>query len=129
MYDTDLDLPEFLDRRTNGVVTPPVVERKARIVSRVASRLSVEERISQARTECEKEAIRERERERKAALKLVVKTGTPIHLTQRLDNCPLVPGDHHVELVKKGHKWVRFRVSGRAKCVRVRRVIWDAISQ
>jgi len=123
-------LPSFLDRRTNGVVTTLYVPDAPRAKARtVRSRLSVEDRIAQARTECEKEAIRERERERKAALKLVIKTGTPVHLSCRIDNCPLIPGDHYVELVKLGRKWVRFRVSGRAKCVRVRRVIWDAISK
>jgi hypothetical protein len=121
-------LPAFLDRRKNGVVTPTITEHRER-KTRMRARLSIEERIAQARTEGEKEAIRERERERKAALKLIVKTGTPIHLAQRLDGCPLIPGDHFVELVKLGHKWVRFRVSGRVKCVRTRRVIWDAIKR
>ena len=130
MADTNLALPRFLDRRVNGVVTDLRAQDAPRVkVRTLRSRLSIEERIAQARTECEKEAIRERERERKAALKLVIKTGTPVHLAYRIDNCPLIPGDHHVELVKLGRKWVRFRVSGRAKCVRVRRVIWDAISK
>jgi hypothetical protein len=120
-------LPAFLDRRKNGVVTPPITAYRERR-SRVEAPTSVAERISQARTECEKEAIRERERERKAALKLAIKTGTPIHLSGRLDRCPLTPGDHVVELLKLGRKWVRFRVSGRVNAVRVRRVIWDAIS-
>lgn len=120
-------LPDFLDRRKNGVVTALYVPPHKAKARTLRSRLSIEDRIAQARTEGEKEAIRDRERERKAALKLVIKTGTPVHLTCRIDNCPLTPGDHHVELVKLGHKWVRFRVSGRAKCVRVRRVIWDAI--
>jgi hypothetical protein len=123
----ELDIPTFLDRKQNGIVTPPVAAHKEKKI-RMRSRVSIEERIASARCEAEKEAIRDREAERKAALKLVIKTGTPVHLNQRIENCPLEPGSHLVELVKKGRKWVRFRVTGRVKCVRVRRVIWDAIT-
>jgi hypothetical protein len=123
---TDLGIPDFLDRRKNGVETPAITEHRVRAKT-MRSRLSVEDRIAQARTECERGAIRDRERERKAALKLKVKAGTPIHLNQKIENCPLTPGHHEVELVKLGYKWVRFRCEGKTKCVRVRRVIWDAI--
>jgi len=123
-----MTIPDFLDRRKNGIVTPPVTAHRERKF-KMRARLTVEERIAQARTEAEKEAIRDREAERKAALKLVIKHGTPIHLNQRLDNCPLNPGRHEVELVKLGRKWVRFRCDGKSKCVRVRRIIWDAITK
>lgn len=49
-------------------------------------------------------------------------------LNQRLENCPLRPGTHTVDLVKLGRKWVRFRCEGRTNCVKVRRIIWDAVA-
>jgi len=122
---TDLAIPDFLDRKTNGIATPAIRRQRERL--KTMGELSVAERLAQARTECERDAIRERERERKAILKLAIKHGTPIHLNQRLENCPLTPGRHEVELVKLGRKWVRFRCEGKAKCVVVRRIIWDAI--
>lgn len=116
----DLAIPAFLDRKTNGWTTPDPKRIK-----------SPRKRAEAYRPQPATEAQRALEAERAAAAreikKLAVKNGTPVYLSQRIENCPLTPGKHNVELVKLGRKWVRFRCAGRARCVRVRRVIWDAM--
>jgi len=126
----DLTIPDFLDRKKN----PVSYERNPTWQHKKRSDLDIA--LEGAWSEAEKDAIRERfalkieiAKEAKKQSKRLVQNGHKIYLAQPLENSPLKPGEHIVELVKKGRKWVRFRCVGRKNCVKVRRVIWDAINQ
>lgn len=125
----DLTIPDFLDVRKTGRKTPPLPKETAAKVPTMKTRLTVAERLAAARCEGTRILIEEQEAERKAAAKLRIKNGVPVQLNTRVENCPLTPGRHEVELIKLGRKWVRFRCEGRVNAVKVRRVIWDAMTE
>lgn len=97
--DHELDIPEFLSRKTH-----PELNKREPIAATMAPTTAATESTE------------------------VVSGWVRVYLTNRLPHCSLPPGYHDVQLINKGWKWVKFHHKRSTRCTRIPRMTWNRIT-
>jgi hypothetical protein len=113
---TDLTLPDFLDRKTNGVA--------ANHVGCMTSSGKCHISPPVARTQCQREIDSDSEQRNEA---VVNKEGMISISWTKVKGVRLAGGMQNVEVIRLGYKWVYFKPAGRNNSIKVSRDKWDEI--